>query len=150
MNTTVQSLITSVTPRRRDRPPVTHADLHRESEALSAQLNRAGTNLGALLDVVDRIGPAGHLLSSVAREHRKVHGKTHAVRVAEAALRDALTLESDPQPTERYLTDIYLRTRLWEVVRGMERARVALRWEQIDGPIAPADEDLYSRLRIRL
>lgn len=129
----LHALITSVSTRLREDTPPSDAELHRAAGRLSAQLRHAGQDRGPLLDVVDNLGPAEHILSSLAREHRKAHGRTPAVRVAEDVVRQSITLRVDARPMGQYMPEQYLRTQLWDVVRGIERARIALRWEQLQG-----------------
>jgi hypothetical protein len=94
-------------------------------------LRAAGTERGLLLQVVAEADRARRLLSSLAREHRRQHGRTHAVRLAEDVVHEALALQYDTRPLGRYLPDQYLNTQLWAVTRGIERAGIALRWERL-------------------
>ncbi|HZU11549.1 MAG TPA: hypothetical protein VFB58_01815 [Chloroflexota bacterium] len=129
MHSPLHALAAAVPGAHRER--ATLADLQNVIDRLDATLRTAGAGRRPLLDVANEVGPATRILSALAADHRRLRGRSPAVRIAEAAVCDALSLEYQTRPMGRYLPDQYLRRRLWDVVRKMQRACITLRWEQV-------------------
>jgi hypothetical protein len=116
----------------RERAPATLAELQRAVDRLAAMARQAGLERQLLLDAAAELPAVERLLRALTDEHRRLHGRSHAVREAEATVHDAQTLRFEARPMGHYVPDEYLRTRLWTVIRGIERARIALQWERME------------------
>ncbi len=114
-------------------PAVSPAELWRSYDALARLLSRAGLERSALLDAVAELDPLARQLKMLWRESQRRNGKSHAGRVTEEALREIAALQYVTRPMGRYLAAEALRTKFWMVLRSIERAQIALRWEQLEG-----------------